>query len=390
MKTIINNVKTGVLGSFDKFIKTESAGSIIMIIAMFLAIIAANSPLSGAYSSFWQTKAGFTLGDFSLHKPLVLWVNDGLMAVFFLLVGLEVKREFISGELSSVSKAALPAVGAVGGAVLPALIYIFINRSGDISGWGVPMATDIAFAVGLLSLIGRKLPSGLKVFLTSLAVVDDILAVIVIALFYTDSIVTAYLYYAAALTVILLALNRAKVLIVSPYLIIGALVWYCLLKAGVHATAAGVVTAMFIPASKNGTSPLEKLENSIHGFTAYIIMPVFVLANMGIPLVVSSIGSAAATQAAGAAIGLIIGKPAGIILSVWFSLRMGWVSLPDNVGMKHIAGAGMLAGIGLTMSIFIASMAYSPVMLDTIKLAVLSASVISALSGMLWLSKISK
>lgn len=429
MQKRVNRLILHTLDPFGRFLRLESASSILMIGSMVLALICANTALSGSYFSFFQQKLGVTMGAFSLYKPLILWINDGLMALFFLLVGLEVKREFVHGELSTPAQAILPAVGAIGGAVIPAAIYALLNLKGVMSGWGVPMATDIAFAIGLLTLLGSGVPSGLKVFLASLAVVDDLLAVLVIALFYTESIVMSYLMWGMVTVGVLFVLNRMKVAAITPYMVVGGILWYCLLKAGIHATAAGVITAMFVPSAPAiplnvfsrltrasiskidndenkeltkenehelhkvihmatySSSPLSRLEESLHSFTAYVIMPVFAFSNMGLLFDIGSVGADGAAVSAGIAAGLIIGKPLGIVGSVALLMKFGKVSLPEGVTMNHIIGAGMLAGVGLTMSIFISTMAFPEGMQNVAKLSILGASAVSAVLGLFYLKK---
>ncbi|TCK62628.1 Na+/H+ antiporter NhaA [Seleniivibrio woodruffii] len=429
MQKTVNRLIFHTLDLFGRFLKLESSSSILMIGAMVLALILANTAASEMYLTFFSQMFGVTFGAFSLYKPLILWINDGLMALFFLMVGLEVKREFVHGELSTPSQAMLPIVAAVGGAVVPALIYAGLNVKGVMSGWGVPMATDIAFAIGLLTLLGSGVPTGLKVFLASLAVVDDLLAVLVIALFYTDTLVVSYLIWAVASVLVLFAMNRFRVALLGPYLLVGAVLWYCLLKSGIHATVAGVVTAMFIPSEPRipmnvfsrmvrnavsridndedksltkeneqdmgrvvftatySQSPMSRLEHSLHSLTAYFIMPVFAFSNMGLTFNVGTLSTESWLMTAGIAAGLIVGKPLGIVGSVALLMKTGKVSLPDGVTMPQIIGAGMLAGVGLTMSIFISTMAFPEEMQNISKLAILGASLVSALLGLFYLKR---
>jgi NhaA family Na+:H+ antiporter len=413
--------------------KQESASSIIMIGAMAMALFAANSGFKDVYGSLQTMKFGFSVGDFSLYKDLVLWINDGLMALFFLVVGLELKRELLIGELSSADKAMVPLVAAVGGAIIPALIFTAFNfGKPSIAGWGIPMATDIAFALGILALI-KGIPSQLKIFLTSLAVVDDMIAVLVITLFYTDTVNMTYIAYAGGMTVILLIMNRLRILQIGAYLLAGALLWYFLLKSGVHATIAGVILAAFIPSrpkialkvfarladrqldefnecpddpttdivnscqkkklnnlihtALHAYNPMSRLEYNLHGLTAFIVMPIFAFFNMGLAVSTADLSSLVSSMGLGIIGGLVIGKPLGIVLAIMLFAKMKVITLPQELNMNHILGAGMLAGIGLTMSIFISGMAYPPEVSSSAKMAILAASLISGIIGYIHLKR---
>lgn len=423
---------------FNQFIKKQSSSSIIMILAMLMALLIANSTLQNAYHAFWETYTGFSFGDFMLKKHLSHWINDGLMALFFLVIGLEVKREILIGELSTPQKAMFPIVGALGGAVVPALIYVGFNLGGgSLDGWGIPMATDIAFAIGILALLGNRVPVNLKVFLTSLAVVDDMIAVLVIAIFYTAEIKVAYLIYTAVVLVVLFAANRSQIRSITVYLILGAFMWYFLLKSGVHATIAGVLLALFIPtepkigfkvfsrASRKAIddfdncvddpnteiptkcqkqrmnrliqvafaayNPLSRLEYNLHGFSAFVIMPIFAFANVGISMSAEMFQGVFSPESLGIIVGLFIGKPLGIAGSLFLAVRMKLVHMPDGLNMQLISGAAILGGIGLTMSIFIANMAFSgSATLENAKLAILTSSVVAGFCGFVYLKNILK
>lgn len=428
------NIKEIILDPFSQFIKKESSSSILMLSSMFLALFFANSPFSDWYQSLWQQKSGFTFGNFSLYKPLILWINDGLMAIFFFVIGLEIKREILIGELSDVKGAVFPIIGAVGGAIVPALIYTFINlKNGNLSGWGVPMATDIAFAVGVMALLGNKVPTQLKIFITSLAVVDDIIAILVIAIFYTSSVKVNYLIMVAITITLLFVINRLKIKLVLAYLFIGMILWYFFLKSGIHATIAGVILAFFIPSepkiplqtfrktmnkfleqlqncpnnpdseiptkcqknilnkilyiSVSTYNPMSRLEYNLHTLSAFIIMPIFAFANAGVKINFSEISLVFSPISLGIILGLVLGKPIGIILSISIFQKLKILTIPTEIKKVHILGAGLLAGIGLTMSIFISTMAFNDTDIETAKLAILTASVIAGISGYLVLKK---
>jgi NhaA family Na+:H+ antiporter len=425
--------KNIVTDPFRQFIKQESSSSIIMIISMIIALFIANSSLQQAYHQFWETYTGFGFGDFVLKKHLSHWINDGLMALFFLVIGLEVKREILIGELSTVQKALFPVVGAFGGAIIPALIYVGINfNGGNMDGWGIPMATDIAFALGILALLGSKVPTGLKVFLTSLAVADDMIAVLVIAIFYTSSIQTTYLIYALITIVFLIIMNRMQVKLIVVYLISGAFLWYFFLKSGVHATIAGVILAFFIPtspkisfnvfarAARNALrdftnckddpnteiltkcqkksmnrliqvsfaayNPLSRLEYNLHSFSAFVIMPIFAFSNTGITFSSEMFSAITSPESLGIILGLLIGKPLGIFGFIFLSLKLKLISMPADLDLKQIFGASILGGIGLTMSIFISNMAFAgTATLENAKLSILMSSVIAGIVGFIYL-----
>jgi len=420
---------------FQEFVKTESFSGILLISFMFIALVWANSPWSSSYESLWQTQVNVSIGSFAIDKPLLLWINDGLMAVFFFVVGLEIKRELLVGELSSLRQALFPIAAALGGMLVPAAFYLIFNANGPgESGWGIPMATDIAFALGILALLGKRAPLSLKIFLTAVAIVDDIGAVLVIALFYTDKIVWGSLAVAAVIFVVLMILSRMGVRKPLPYALLGIVLWVAFLKSGVHATVAGVLLAMTIPAStvidrkgflerirgyldrfeeegiRDGSAfttkkqrallqgiedctqgveaPLQRLEHTLHPWVAFFIMPVFALANAGVDLRTDIVAALVNPVTLGIIVGLVVGKQVGITFMAWLVTRVGLSRKIAGVTWKQIYGASMLAGIGFTMSLFISNLAFSdPVMLTNAKVGILVASFISAGLGWLILSR---
>ena len=342
------------VASVKKFFQMESAGGVLLVIAAIIAMFVANSPLAKAYSS--------TLHTYVFGMSLSHWINDGLMAVFFLLIGLEVKRELMVGALKSKETAIFPAIAAVGGMLAPALIYSLFNMQDPqaIQGWAIPAATDIAFALGIMALLGSRVPTSLKVFLLALAIIDDLGVVVIIALFYSSDLSTVALAVGFAMTALLFLLNAKKVTHLAPYLIVGAILWVAVLKSGVHATLAGVVIGFAIPLKgKNGEhSPLKHLEHALHPYVAYGILPLFAFANAGISLAGVSLSGLASTLPMGVALGLFIGKPLGIFTFCWVALKTGLAKMPDHVQLKQIFAVSVLCGIGFTMSIFISSLAF--------------------------------
>ena len=346
----------------SKFLKLESSSGILLMFATVLALITANSPLSGYYDLLLKTPVAIKIGNFAIEKPLLLWINDGLMAVFFLLVGLELKREMIEGEFSDKKNIVLPGLGAIGGMAIPALIYVFFNRgdSTALAGWAIPAATDIAFALGILSLLGSRVPTSVKIFLTSLAIFDDIGAILIIALFYTEKISFTALTVAFACVVVLFALNRKKVVSKSPYLFIGIIMWAAMLKSGVHATLAGVILAMFIPlkTEKENFSPLKQLESDLHNSVAYFILPVFAFANAGISFENIGLTQFFHPVTLGITFGLFLGKQVGIFALCWLAIKTKLAKLPNNMSWGTLYGTSVLCGVGFTMSLFIGSLAF--------------------------------
>ncbi|ANP76838.1 MULTISPECIES: Na+/H+ antiporter NhaA [Vibrio] len=367
------------------FFKMESAGGIILVIAAAIAMFVANSPLNEMYQG--------VLHSYVLGMSVSHWINDGLMAVFFLLIGLEVKRELLEGALKSKETAIFPAIAAVGGMLAPALIYVLFNSSNPeaLQGWAIPAATDIAFALGIMALLGNRVPVSLKVFLLALAIIDDLGVVVIIALFYSGDLSTLALTVGFIATGVLFMLNNKHVTKLSVYLIVGAILWFAVLKSGVHATLAGVVIGFAIPlkGNKGEHSPLKHLEHALHPYVAFAILPVFAFANAGISLEGISISSLTGMLPLGIAMGLLIGKPLGIFAFSWGAVKLGVAKLPEGVNFMNIFAVSVLCGIGFTMSIFISSLAFGPtnVEFDTLaRLGILMGSTTAAILGYFLLS----
>lgn len=346
-----------------RFFKLESSGGILLMLAAAAALLMANSPLQPFYALLIDTPVEIRIGALEIAKPLLLWINDGLMAVFFFLVGLELKRELTEGELSNKRNIILPGAGAIGGMLIPALIYLTFNNSDPIAmkGWAIPAATDIAFALGILSLLGSKVPTSIKIFLTSLAIFDDIGAILIIALFYTEKISSTALIVVACCIPILALLNWRKVETKSIYVVIGIVMWVAMLKSGVHATLTGVILAMFIPMKSNTDadySPLKSMEHDLHSAVAYIILPIFAFANAGISFAGLGIEEIFHRVSLGIALGLFVGKQLGIFSLCWLVIKLKFTSLPKDVSWAMLYGAAILCGVGFTMSLFIGSLAF--------------------------------
>ena len=383
------------VSAIKAFLNLESASGILLIIAAVLAVVLANSPLSNYYDLLLDTPVEIRIGAMQIAKPLLLWVNDGLMAVFFFVVGLELKREILEGELASAQAIALPAFGALGGMVAPALIYILINGHDPVAlkGWAIPTATDIAFALAILTLLGKRVPLALKTFLVSLAIFDDVGAIIIIAIFFTSNISTTSLIVGAVCIAALALLNRMNVYRLTPYMFFGLVMWVAVLKSGVHATLAGVLLAMFIPLAcepKSGRSPLRDLENDLHGLVAFAILPIFAFSNSGLNVSGMGIEEILHPVTIGIALGLFIGKQFGVFTFAWLAVKMGLAKLPSNVNWSLIYGVSLLCGIGFTMSLFIGSLAFESSgdnLLFDERLGIIVASTLSALCGYFWLNK---
>ncbi|MEJ2884593.1 Na+/H+ antiporter NhaA [Pedobacter sp. GR22-6] len=374
------------LNIFKQFFKSGSASGIIIFGCVILSIIGANSSLAGAFQSFLGTEIGYSSDRLHLRYPIQLWINDGLMAIFFLMVGLEIKREMVEGELSSPKKSLLPILCALGGASVPALIYTVLNRDQPTAeGWGIPMATDIAFALAIVATLNKRVPPSLKIFLAALAIVDDLMAIFVIAIFYAGELHSIYLLYSGVILLLLFLLNRFKVTSLAFYLLPGAVLWYFVHHSGIHATIAGVLTALFIPTNTTSDeSPLEKLEHFLTTPVNFLIVPIFAFANTNITFQNEMIGGLGSTLGMGIILGLVLGKPTGIMLMSWISVKTGLCQLPENANWKHVLGVGFIAGIGFTMSIFMAVLSFSDALLiSEAKFSVLCASVIAALTGYL-------
>ena len=372
-----------------KFLRLESAGVIILILMALLAMTLANSPLSGYYQQFLDLDVQLRIGALDLHKPLLLWINDGLMAIFFLVIGLEVKREMIAGALSTRAQATFPAIAALGGMLAPALIYLLVNHGDPAthSGWAIPAATDIAFALGVMALLGNRVPTSLKVFLLALAIIDDLGVILIIALFYTSELSLSALGVAVGAVALLFWMNRRGVDRLSFYLIVGAVLWVAVLKSGVHATLAGVVLGFMIPyKGKRYSSPLKHLEHKLHGWCVYFILPIFAFANAGISLAGISLASLASPVPLGVMLGLCVGKPVGITLVSYLALKFKLAKLPEGTHFGQIMAVSVLCGIGFTMSMFIASLAFSADAqhFDTLsRLGILCGSTLAAVLGYL-------
>ena len=385
-------IDTNPLAAVRQFFRLEAAGGIILGFAALLAIILDNSPLAGLYDTLLGVPLTVSIGDAGISKPLLLWINDGLMAVFFLLVGLELKREVLDGELSSRQQILLPAMAAVAGMAVPALMFISVN-GGDpevLKGWAIPAATDIAFALGILSLLGNRVPVAVKVFLTAIAVMDDLGAIVIIAAFYTDTLGWAPLAFATASTLVLFILNRAGVTARAPYILVGLALWVFVLKSGVHATLAGVLVGLFIPLrarDAEGHSPLKHLEETLHPWVAFGVLPLFAFANAGLHLLDMRPADLLAPLPLGIALGLFAGKQLGILGATWIAVRTGLARLPADMDWWSVYGVAVLAGVGFTMSLFISSLAFdAPAMAMQTRLGIIAGSLLSGLVGFAVLS----
>ncbi len=378
--------------AIEQFVQLESASGKILMFATALALIVANSPWSSTYLAGLGVHVGPQLGPLDLHLSVLHWINDGLMAIFFLLVALEIKREFHEGHFEQRRNALLPLLAALGGMIVPALIYLAINRDNPAAyqGWAVPTATDIAFALGVLSLLGSRVPLGLKVLLTAIAILDDLGAIIIIAFFYTAELKLMSLLAAFILLALMLLLNRLKVVRLLPYLVLALLLWLFVLKSGVHATLAGVAAGLMIPMrGKGDNSPLKHLEHALHPWVAFMIVPLFAFANAGLVLRGISIADMVAPLSLGILFGLLLGKSIGIFSAIWLAVRLRIAGLPHGVRMTHVFGLALLCGIGFTMSLFIGSLAFAdPAQMNMVRLGVLAGSTICAILGVAWLSRL--
>jgi len=380
-----------VQATIRNFLRMESAGGIVLMAAAAFALIAANTGAAGLYQYFIETPVEVRVGALQIAKPLFLWVNDGLMAIFFFLVGLELKREFMEGELSRPANVLLPALGAVGGMVAPVAIYVCINQ-GDaqaIDGWAIPAATDIAFALGILMLLGTRVPVSLKIFLVSLAIFDDLGAIVIIAIFYSSDLSTTALVAAVVCIAILAIMNRRNVMSLSSYVLIGVVMWTAVLKSGVHATLAGVVLAGFIPMrdpAEPGHSPLRELEHDLHQVVAFGVLPLFAFVNAGIDLGGVGLGDLLHKVPLGIAAGLFVGKQLGIFLLCFAAIKLGLARLPDGAGWGGLYGVSILCGVGFTMSLFVGSLAFENKVIDQAmifdeRLGIILGSLLSGIMG---------
>jgi NhaA family Na+:H+ antiporter len=379
--------RTKAFQRLEELWRHDAAGGVLLMTAAALALVLDNSFLAWLYDGLLATPVVVQVGALLIDKPLLLWVNDGLMAVFFFLVGLEIKRELLEGRLSSWREAALPAIAALGGMVVPALIYLAI-AGGDPTaarGWAIPAATDIAFALGVLALLGSRVPVALKVFLLALAILDDLGAIVIIALFYTADLSLTSLAIGGIGAAVLIAMNRLGVRRVAPYLLVGLVMWVCVLKSGVHATLAGVIVALTIPLRVDRDAeeaPLVRLEHALHPWVVFFVMPVFAFANAGVALGGLTISDMLAPVPLGIALGLFFGKQLGVFGFAWVAARAGLCRLPDGITWAQIYGASLLAGIGFTMSLFIGTLAFAdPGHATAVRIGVLSGSILSAVFG---------
>lgn len=389
------------ISSFQTFLKKESSVGILLMIATVLAMILANSPLHWLYNYFLETPLEIRVGrQLHIAKPLLLWINDGLMAVFFFLIGLEVKREVLVGQLSTRAQITLPGAAAIGGMLVPALIYVLLNVGDNVAlnGWAIPAATDIAFALGVLALLGERVPASLKIFLLALAIMDDLGAIVIIALFYSGDLSSTMLVLAAICLIILVILNRMKVDSIPIYIWVGVFLWVFVLKSGVHATLAGVALALAIPLKSKSTpehSPLESLEHSLHPWVNYLILPIFAFANAGIPLKGMGISNLLHPVPLGIMLGLIVGKLIGVYGFSMAAIKLGIAQIPENANWRHLIGVASLCGIGFTMSLFIGGLAFehtggdAVTYLTTHRIGILTGSLVSGVLGyiILYLSK---
>ncbi|MGH1601076.1 Na+/H+ antiporter NhaA [Campylobacter majalis] len=385
------------MSSVKEFLKHEASGGILLMIATIIALVCQNTLLSEFYDSFLKTKFTVSLGEYALSKPLILWINDGLMAVFFFLIGLELKREVLEGELRNPSQIALPAIAGLGGIVIPAVIFYLFTKSDSfaLSGWAIPTATDIAFALGILSLLGSRVPTSLKIFLMTLAIIDDLCAIIIIALFYTSDLSIFSLGIGGVCIAVLFALNRLGVRSKAAYLIVGLVFWTAVLKSGVHATLAGVITAFFIPLaikSDDDKSMLKEIEHDLHGWVAYGVLPIFAFANAGIALRGVGVSELVSAVPLGIMLGLFIGKQLGVFAFSFIAIKAGLAKLPEGSSWAGLYGVAVLCGVGFTMSLFVNGLAYndSDAFAYADKLAILLGSLASGVFGYLVLLLTSK
>lgn len=370
---------------FRKFFQYEAAGGLLLGLTAIMALVIKNSPLESLYDGFLDIPGAVQFGAFVIHKPLLLWVNDGLMAVFFLLVGLEIKREIMQGHLSSRQQISLPAIAALGGIAVPALIYAYVNWDNSVSlrGWAIPAATDIAFALGLISLLGKRVPETLKICLVAVAILDDLAAIVIIALFYTDDLSLISLGIGAVAVAILAVLNKRGVTTLGPYLVVGVILWACVLKSGVHATLAGVLLAFFIPlnaTNEQGESPAKVLENTLHPWVAYMILPIFAFANAGVSLHGLSFSVLMQPITLGIAAGLFFGKQFGVMIFSALGVALKLCKLPTGISWRQYYGMALTTGIGFTMSLFIGTLAFYDAEHQTaVRLGVLLGSLLSGI-----------
>lgn len=386
MANFVEQTVTADSGKPIGFLEHEAAGGIVLLAAAVVALLLNNSPLAWMYDGLLETPVTLRIGAFAIDKPLLLWINDGLMAIFFFLVGLELKRELLAGDLSSPRKAMLPAIAAAGGMAVPAVVYLLINsrNPGGLNGWAIPAATDIAFAVGVLALLGSRVPAALKVFLLALAIIDDLGAIVIIAVFYAHGLAPLALGLAGVAIAVLFAMNRLGVRTFAPYVIVGIVMWACVLKSGVHATLAGVALALAIPLDReaDGGSMLERAEHGVAPWVKFGVAPIFAFANAGVSLAGITFATAFGPVPLGIAAGLFLGKQAGIFASTWVAVRLGVGDLPAGATWTQVYGVAILGGIGFTMSLFIGTLAFQdPAFAAPVRVGVLLGSLASAFAG---------
>ena len=376
------------------FVKSEVSGGAVLLIAAITAMLWANAPFGDSYQSFWATELTIGFGDLAITEDLQHWVNDGLMVLFFFVVGLEIKRELVVGELNDRSKATLPLIAALGGVLLPGLIYISLNAGGEgAEGWAIPMATDIAFAVAVLALLGKRIPPGVRLLLLSIAIIDDVIAILIIALFYSKDISSVWLLASVLSFLVVVAMQRLDVSRIFPYVVVGIVAWVAVLSSGVHATIAGVILGLMTPAHPiKGRHIIEELEHRLHPYTSMLIVPLFALANAGIVISGPILADAtASTIFWGIAVGLVVGKVIGIGTGIALAQRLGWGKLPEGVLSSHVWGVAALGGIGFTVSLFIADLSFeSEQLLEYAKIGIFTGSIVSALVGVFLLTRRSK
>jgi NhaA family Na+:H+ antiporter len=378
------------------FIHLEASGGLVLMFTALMALIANNSLLASGYSGILDTTVTVQFGAFIISKPFLLWINDGLMAIFFFLVGLEIKREVLDGELSSLDKAALPIFAAIGGIVVPAMVYLSFNYTNPTTagGWAIPAATDIAFALGILALLGPRVPASLKIFLLAVAIIDDLAAIIIIAFFYTQDLSLVALGWAGGGAILLFLMNRFRVMRILPYAIVGTFVWAAVLKSGVHATLAGVITALAIPLARpdaDTPSPLRRAEHGLHVWVAFLILPLFAFANAGVSLKGLAVSDLLSPVPLGIALGLFLGKQVGVFSLCWIAVKAGWAKLPDGANWVQVYAVACLTGVGFTMSLFIGTLAFDDAsLLNGVKLGVLMGSIASGILGYTLLRVFSK
>lgn len=386
---MIKSTSQVVTEAWGNFLRLESAGGIVLVVAAFFAVLLANSPLAGYYGNFLNANITVTVADVGISKPFLLWINDGLMAIFFLLIGLELKREVVEGQLSSADQIVLPSLAALGGLVVPAVIYWYINRDNPagLNGWAIPTATDIAFALAILSVLGSRVPASLKIFLTTIAIVDDLAAILIIAVFYSGDLSTASLVAAGFGIAVLFTLNRFGVRRLAAYMITGVFIWFFVLKSGVHATLAGILVAAFIPLKcEDKHSPARHLEHTLHPWIAFAVLPIFAFANAGVSFDRIGADTVLGTVSVGIVLGLVIGKQLGVFGMTALAIGLGFAKKPAGTTWPMLYGVALICGVGFTMSMFIGGLAFEHGGFEqsaAVRIGVIVGSVISAVAG--WL-----